>query len=451
MYYRESKRRGQILILFTLFVGFLMGFSAIAFDLAYTMVMRAQLVTALDAATMAAIRFVPQGTTAMDAAARRTFDANLPSGKLLALNPTLSAPTVTNDTGAVRVQYSATVDAPLFFARWFGRDKLTITAATTAARRDRNIVLVLDYSGSVQPVLADIKTASKAFVNSFSETTDQVGLAVFSTSGRLAYAPQKPFKADLDAAIEGISDEMFTNHAAGLYYAYLALLNLDDPLKAAKMNEIVFFTDGEANWFPGQFNVSVGGGSNQCLSTPVDGVFGWGAGGNNYKRVLRMPAPPNSATPSAAPQCPNWAPGQNALISMRPTWIPPGPFSNPTALSAGIPLAGFKNQNPNLNDTSLTEAEAGPIAKNVVDNLARAIRKEPTLQVRIHTIGYNGTGGTDQDVLERLANCDGCPSVDPIDAADAAQAKGLYVAASNSAELMQAFLDIAGFIGRLVE
>ena len=93
MQHRKSGRRGQILILFTLFIGFLMGFCAIAFDVAYALVMRAQLVTALDAATMAAVRFVPQGNAAMDAAAQRTFAVNLPAGKLLALNPTLSSPT----------------------------------------------------------------------------------------------------------------------------------------------------------------------------------------------------------------------------------------------------------------------------------------------------------------------------------------------------------------------
>ena len=451
MQHRKSGRRGQILILFTLFIGFLMGFCAIAFDIAYALMMRAQLVTAIDAATIAAIRFVPQGNAAMNAAAQRTFDANLPSGKLLALNPTLSAPTVTSDTGATRVQYSATVDASMFFARWFGHDKLTISATTVAARRDRNIILVLDYSGSVAGVLPDIKDAAKAFVNSFSETTDQVGLTVFSTSGRIEHAPQKPFKADLNTAIDGINDELFTNHTAGLYYAYRALLELNDPLKAAKSNEIVFFTDGRANWFPAQFDVQVGGGSDECLSTPVHGVFGIGTGGHYGNRVLEIPAPPNSARPELTAQCPNWAEGQNALLSINPTWVPPvSPIYGPI-LPAGVPLAGFKNSGPNLNQSDPSDALRIEIAKNLVDNLARDIRQDPNLDIRIHTIGYNGTGGTEQDVLERLANCDGCTFVDAADANDTNQAQGKYVVANNSAELLQAFLDIAGFIGRLVE
>ena len=60
----RQKLRGQILVMMTLFVGFLMGFSALAFDLAYAMVIRAELITALDAAALAAIRFVPDGEDA---------------------------------------------------------------------------------------------------------------------------------------------------------------------------------------------------------------------------------------------------------------------------------------------------------------------------------------------------------------------------------------------------
>lgn len=191
---RNDKRRGQILILFTLFIGFLMGFAAIGFDLAYAMVVRTQLVTALDAATLAAIRAVPQGNAVMQTASQRAFDANLPSGRLMTLNPTLSAPSVTASAGVISVQFDATVDAPMFFARWFGRDQMTVSARSTTARRDRNVILVLDYSGSVKPVLSDIRDAAKVFVDSFSDTSDQVGLVIFSTAGRIDSCRRSPLR-----------------------------------------------------------------------------------------------------------------------------------------------------------------------------------------------------------------------------------------------------------------
>lgn len=448
---RHNSRSGQILILFTLFIGFLMGFAAIAFDLGYAMVVRTQLVTALDAATLAAIRAVPQGNTVMQTASQRAFSANLPSGRLLTLNPTLSAPNITTSAGAISIQFDATVDAPLFFARWFGPEQITVSARSRTARRDRNVILILDHSLSVQGVLPEIQTAAKAFVDSFSDTSDQVGLVIFSTAGRIDYAPQKPFKTGLQAAIDNVKPEYLTNHAAGLYWAYRALLELNDPLKSSKMNEIVFFTDGAANWFPGRFNVSVGTGTNQCLSSPVDGVFGRTGSAHYTNRVLALEAPPSPAPPPITPACPNWATGRNALLSFQPTWFPPSSPIAGAILPGGVPLAGFRDASPNLTNTNPSLTWRQNIAANSVDNLARLIRKDTTLNARIHTIGYQGTDPLEYDVLERLANCDGCTRVAAADATDVTQAKGRFVAALNQDELLSAFLDVAGFIGRLVE
>ncbi|MDA0207397.1 MAG: VWA domain-containing protein [Acidobacteria bacterium] len=449
---QNDKRSGQILILFTLFIGFLMGFAAIAFALAYAMVVRTQLVTALDSATLAAIRAVPQGNAVMQQASQRAFDANLPSGRLLTLNPTLSAPNVTTSAGVVSVQFTASVDAPMFFARWFGRDRMIVSAQSTSARRDRNVILVLDYSGSVQPVLPDIREAAKVFVDSFSDTSDQVGLVIFSTAGRIEYAPQKPFKSDLQTAIDNIQPEFLTNHAAGLYWAYRALLELNDPLKSSKMNEIVFFTDGRANWFPGNFNVKVGGGSNQCASSPVSGVYGITSGNPHYRnRVLSLQAAASPGAPPITPLCPNWVRGQNALQSIQPLWTPPASPTAGSIFPTGVSLSGFRDSAPNFNQTDPSNAWRENIAANSVDNLARLIRQDTNLNIRIHTIGYQGTDPLQYDVLERLANCDGCTRVDPNDAIDATQAKGRFVAALNQDDLLSAFLDVAGFIGRIVQ
>ena len=310
--FEHPRRRGQILPLFAVFLGFLLGFAALAFDIGYAMVVRTQLVAALDAATLAAIRFAPQGAAAMEAAAQRTFSANLPEGRLLVRNPTVSMPTLTQEQGALRVSLNASADIPMFFARWFRADGMTIRTSSAAARRDRNIILVLDYSGSVAPVLGDIKQAAKAFVNSFSDQYDQVGLVVFSTSGAIAYPPQSPFKSDLNTVIDGISQELYTNHASGLYFAHRAMAELNDPLKHLKMNEIVLFTDGQANWFPGHFNVRTDSG--YCNTTPATGVMG--ITGNSYytNRVLSLQAAPMPNRPPLSPDCASLPQGRNPAV-----------------------------------------------------------------------------------------------------------------------------------------
>lgn len=448
MIHREQARRGQTLILMTVFIGFLFAVSALAFDLGFAMLVRAKLVSAVDAATMSAIRFVPQGASAMSAAAQRTFEANLPSGQFLLTNATISAPAMTTSNGSVEVRVAGSVDVPLFFARIFGRDSLTIRTATVTARRDRNVMLVLDYSGSVQPVLGDIKVAAKAFVNSFSDTFDQVGLVIFSTSGRIQVAPQKPFKANLNTQIDAITDQFLTNHTSGLYWAHRALLELPDPIKGLKSNEIVLFTDGEANWFPGQFNVSTAGG---CPTSPVSGVIGWRAGGSHYSKVLSLEAPSNFGRPPVTPDCNSWPDGASYLQSIQPIWFPPPASTGTPIFPAGVSLAGFKNGTPDFGSGAVTKAERIQIAKNSADNIARLIRRDAGLSPRIHTIGYQGNEPVRVDVLERIANCDGCPNVDAADAADSSQMKGRFVTATNSAQLLTAFLDVAGFIGRIVQ
>jgi len=437
----------------TLFIGFLFGMSALAFDIGFAMLVRAKLVSAVDAATMAAIRFVPQGVGPMQAAAQRTFQANLPAGLLLTKNPAITTPVMTPVNGAIEVRVTGSAEVPMFFARIFGKESLTVNAGTTTARRDRNIMLILDYSGSVGPVLGDIKTAAKAFVNSFSDQYDNVGLAVFSRSASLYQAPQKPFKTNLNTAIDAIQTGNLTNHASGLYYAYRALLDLNDPIKNLKNNEIVFFTDGRANHFPAQFNITAaancpGAVLDTSVNPPVpfvSGVFGTQTG--TVWSLLAPPPTTSPGNPATTPDCAGWNSAWRQ--SIRPTWFPPNSLNGTPIAPLGVPMAGFKNVAPPL--VTLNNARRREIAANVVDNLARAVRRDVNLQARIHTIGYEGTGVVLSDIMERLANCDGCTNVAAADAADTTQKKGRFVTATSADELLTAFLDVAGFIGRITK
>lgn len=446
----RKKTKGQILILFTLFIGFLMGFSALSFDIVYAMVVRSELVTALDAAALAAIRYVPDGQAAMTAAANRTFDANLPAGKLAIKNAALTTPVMTTVNGGIDVSLSASADAPTYFAKWFGRDVITIAATAQTSRRDRNVILVLDYSGSVTPVLSEIKDGAKAFVNSFSEQADKVGLVVFSTSGSIMEPPKSPFKTDLNSAINAISGYGWTNHGNGLYWAYRALLELNDPLKADKLNEIVFFTDGNSNWFPGQFNVRTYG-SGRCNSSPARGVFGRG------DRLIRgsVAPPPNAVTPRTY-ACRSQSSSRDVLQSIEQNWVPDPSPTYGAIVPAGVSMWGFWG-NPYLGDTTPTQtytyspstSRRQAIARNVADNFARAIRQDPTYDIRIHSIGYDGGDGLNLSVLQRIANCESCPQNSSSDQADTSQSRGRYVVATNANDLMDAFLDVAGYIARI--
>src|SRR5690606_13703199 len=152
--------------------------------------------------------------------------------------------------------------------------------------------------------------------------------------------------------INGISGEYYTNHAMGLYWAYRALLELNDPLKADKLNEIVFFTDGNANWFPGEFLVRTGSG--RCSSSPAKGVFGIGNGGYYGDRIFSYTAPNPPGKPSLASQCSGQSQGNLVLQYIKPTWYPTASPTYGPILPGGVSLRGYKASNPNLGDSTPT-------------------------------------------------------------------------------------------------
>ena len=76
-------------------------------------------------------------------------------------------------------------------------------------------------------------------------------------------------------------------------------------------------------------------------------------------------------------------------------------------------------------------------------NLANRIGDVQSMQVAIYVIGYMGNGGIDEGLLKRIANDKSASSY------DASKATGIYVAASNTNALANAFDTIASVILRL--
>ena len=82
-----------------------------------------------------------------------------------------------------------------------------------------------------------------------------------------------------------------------------------------------------------------------------------------------------------------------------------------------------------------------------VDDAGHRIRTVPDPQITIYTIGYEGTDGVDQGLLKRVANDATSTSY----VAPPAQQQGMYVRASNAAELHAAFVKVASELLRLAK
>jgi Flp pilus assembly protein TadG len=252
----RPRRRGFVLILLALVLLVLVGMVGLAVDLGVAYFLKARLSQAADAASLAGARSLSRGadittqTASAQAVATNFFNANFPNG-FWGSTTSLTLPVVTeNDTTKIRyVTVSATATIPLYFLRVFGVSTLQIGTSAQAARRDANIMLILDRSGSMSSAIAALTTDADWFVNQFAVGRDKVGLVTFGGTYTLI-KPTTTFTTgttNVPAAINTLTSSTVggtTNHAQPLWVAYQALAEANEP---GALNAIVFFTDGQPN------------------------------------------------------------------------------------------------------------------------------------------------------------------------------------------------------------
>jgi len=112
------------------------------------------------------------------------------------------------------------------------------------------------------------------------------------------------------------------------------------------------------------------------------------------------------------------------------------------------------------NTSSATSAYQWGLASwDEVDNTAEAIRADANypnragdtagnMKIAIYTVGYSGNGGTDNGLLRKIANVNGC-NVNGNNCYNDNELAGLYVEASDPTQLANAFVTIASAILRL--
>lgn len=204
---RRPVRRGTMVVLIAmLLVAF---FITVIFsvDVAYMQLVNTQLRTATDAAAKAAVDTLSR--TEDPALARQAAidvaERNIVAGRPMLLDPAdiefgnsnvgLSGNVATftpNQTpfNAARIQgrktdTSLAGGARLFFGGLLGRPRYETSLSATASRRDRDICLVIDRSGSMAGTkIADLKSAIDVFLAALGETSqrESVGLASYSTT-----------------------------------------------------------------------------------------------------------------------------------------------------------------------------------------------------------------------------------------------------------------------------
>jgi len=153
----RQRRAGSIIVLSALFMVVLLGFCAFAIDLGYIANTQTELRRAVDAGALAGAGVLVDGSAATIPVARQFVQSNL-VGARAAKDSEITIQTGFWNNGAFSVSdnrpsairvVAQRPNQPLFFGRIFGKNTFSLTAEAIAQYQPRDIMLTLDFSGSM--------------------------------------------------------------------------------------------------------------------------------------------------------------------------------------------------------------------------------------------------------------------------------------------------------------
>jgi Flp pilus assembly protein TadG len=282
----SSKEKGIVLPLTALFLVFMIPMIGLAVDAGVLYVLKAKLQTSADAAAIAAARCLNVGLTlaAQEATAKNRalafFEANFKAGSYGTKNQSV-VPVVAETGFRTRtVTVTGSFDAPQYFMRFLGYNTTRVAAEGKASRRDVNLIIVLDRSGSMSDTSSNgqpcttMRTASTNFVNMFAEGRDRLSMILYGASYYAAFPPSMTFKSgtgNLISKIASITCGGNTSTAMALWQGYQQLVTINEP---GALNLIVLFTDGYPNGVTADYPIK----------DKVDTRYGYGDG---YKKFVK--------------------------------------------------------------------------------------------------------------------------------------------------------------------
>lgn len=255
----RNRERGMAIILSALMMFFLIPMVGLAIDVGVLYMLRNKMSAASDAAALGAARGLNvQGTateqrTAAENSAGAFFSANFPDGLLGTKNRVLTTTFTPNDA-ILTVSVKSVVKAPTFFMRALGFTDITVSGYGQATRRNTNLVLLLDKSGSMGSACSAMRDGAELFVNYMSKEFDVLGLITYGDNAYDDYRPDKNWATGnaLVNKIKSISCGGNTASIPAMQMGYEQLKKMNQPLAR---NVLMFFTDGLPNNLPAYFPV----------------------------------------------------------------------------------------------------------------------------------------------------------------------------------------------------
>lgn len=513
-----KKEKGFVLLAGSLMLMFTIPIAGLAIDAGFMYVVKARLAASVDAAALAAARQLSLGQTVAQqesnavSRAQAFFYANYPASMFNTTNRTLNVSVAETGFRTRTVTVSGSVDAPMFFSRLATSRPTTVVGSVgKASRRDVNVILVLDRSGSMNTNggCSSMRSAAKSFVDLFAHERDVLGMVTYGISYALSYSPTKYFlngSPTIKTKIDSITCSGGTGIAQALYKGYEQIITLNEP---GALNVILLFTDGIPNTVSANFPVNVldttrvaeyslsstnkrsrcydyeharrynysgtgtqwGPSQNQVYRGAIyaqegldsgDGVSGpLGTVTTSFSDAAQVTRPHASTSESATQYSSSgyendcWYRGGNGAgtntnhLQYDIAYYPNTDLYGTSLISSFQPLSYYAASHPYANKISVNDrTNMMKAAINAVDNMGSRIRNN-ALNPNINTVVYTiGLGEASTDQHTLLRRVANDP-LSPV--FDPTKLEGLYVFAPTAADLNQAFVKIASEILRYAQ
>jgi Flp pilus assembly protein TadG len=440
------KQRGQVSILLAVSMTTLLAVVGLSLSAGLSYMIRAKLNAATDAASLAAARATSIGgdqatqTANAKAAATRFFNANFPA-TFMGASATLNEPQISFNGGAVTIGVSASATMPTFFMGNLTSGPLAPAVLTETKRKDLDMVVALDVSGSLSGQAAQVRSSAITFLKQFNSQRDRVGLLHFAY-GAVIDQDIRPIargfdRTAMETAIGYYSFNGSTASAEGMYAARDMINRVPEAnLNRSNLRVIVFFSDGAPNAFASYLNWNNVFECNQpgTITTDDDGS---GEPGGLMKFDKQNEAVGGGCTPDQK--------NTSNLLSKKatlPVW-----YNGHNKADQEYKVV---TNSPRQVTNAINYDNVNRAARNLVEAMAAKTRGE---NVFVFTLGL-GTAlkqitGTDTEIGEDILKCMANSTDAPSRCFNANQPIGVYCHAATQAELTPCFSKLASAILRI--
>lgn len=453
---RFQQQCGQVVVIVAMSITVVAAAVGLTLDAGRAYMIRDKLNAATDAAALEAAKAISQGdtqseqTTYAQNAAQNFFNANFPSSYLGA---TASMPPakVAFNAGTVTIDVSASAKMPISLLGVLNTGPLAPGVASQTIRKDLDMMLVMDVSGSLVNSGSAVQSSAITFLGQFNPTTDRVGLVRFAYGAIVDDAIRTGTTRGFDRAtmISQIKNYSFTGSTAsseGLWQAR-DQLNSIPTINRSSLRVVVFFSDGAPNSVASYFPFKTGTNCTTAgtLTTGDDTTADYPGGLNNMYAL-------NAQLGGAC-----W-PASNKNITdfmtAMPTWYnahnPASNPNDPTLQEFKLVTNTPRVVTADMSTKAIAWQNTNRAARNMAEALAASLRSQG---VYVFTLGLGsdlttGTGPDKekgQDVLKCMANTADAPArcVTP------SQPTGLYCYAATTNDLTPCFSKLASAILRI--